>query len=491
MRSLLLRRAAAVALCAACLSCVRAAVPDYQLGDVAVEDVVTPVPLLVINPEATEALKQRVAQQVPFIVRVATQNAAESEADLRESIAKGRGTFEAALQRALGRRVTEADVGTPVFVDALKAVTGELPKDFPVDKLALLWVTGVSDDTFVETLLKPLREVMAQPITAARTDAPIPANQQVRLLPVKTENDMPTREQLDSSGPTISPGKVIGLWRARRLVETHFPTGQEGMGRFAATFVRANAFPDASLTDILKARRLEGLTVNDTYDTATVIVHQGQTIDRKAFAALAVMREKSLIGALQSKLAQERSVAGQIGVQTRWIGAGLGVVVAALLVILWRLRSRPPSTALVAAAMNHSALLRGEQPALPSGEGDATWRGRAMIAEAKAERAHEAIRQGVLGWMREKIVQTLFRHRAELLSVQRKAEAEMRELEQRLEQLQAPLQERIAAYEKRIEELQKDLAAKGEENRELIGARIDVARQQLNLERERGRFGTN
>jgi uncharacterized protein YceH (UPF0502 family) len=91
--------------------------------------------------------------------------------------------------------------------------------------------------------------------------------------------------------------------------------------------------------------------------------------------------------------------------------------------------------------------------------------------------------------MREKIFQTLFRQRADLLSVQQKAEAEMHELEQRLEQLHTPLQERISAYEKRIAELEKELAAKGEENRELIGARINVAKQQLSLERER--FATN
>ena len=93
--------------------------------------------------------------------------------------------------------------------------------------------------------------------------------------------------------------------------------------------------------------------------------------------------------------------------------------------------------------------------------------------------------------MHEKVFQTLFRQRAELLSVQQKAEAEMHELEQRLEQLHIPLQERISAYEKRIAELEEELAAKGEENRELIGARISVARQQLSLERERGRMAAS
>ena len=127
--------------------------------------------------------------------------------------------------------------------------------------------------------------------------------------------------------------------------------------------------------------------------------------------------------------------------------------------------------------------------AAPRGATDGDWRERALVAEGQAQRAQHAIRTGVMGWMREKIFRSLVGQRAELLSAQQKAEAEMRELEARLEQLHTPLQQRISAYEARIVELEKDLAAKGEENRELIGARISVAKQQLMVERERGRFG--
>ena len=234
---------------------------------------------------------------------------------------------------------------------------------------------------------------------------------------------------------------------------------------------------------------MEGVTANDTYDAAQVVVRKGQTIDRKALAVLAAMREKSLIGALQTKLEQEQSVAGQIKIQTKWIALSLGAMGLALVLILWRLRPRP-STALVAVPEG-AQVPEWEQRTLPGGGEAGGWRQRALTAEGRAERAHEAIRSGVLGWMREKIFSTMFRHRGELLSVQQKAETEMRELEQRLEQLHTPLQGRIAAYEKRIDELEKDLAAKGEENRKLIGARISVAEQQLILERKRGRFGTN
>lgn len=461
-----------------------AAVPDYKLGDVATEDVVTPVAFVVVNPEATEALRQKVAAQVPFIVRQTTPSAAEAEAELRTTVANTKKNFLAALQRALGGRVpAEADLSSSAFAATLRDVVRDAAKDLPLDKLAPLWVRGASDETLVESLAQPVRSVMAQPIIEAKTDSTFPANQAVKLVPVKTSTETPSVQELENTGQTISSGKVISLWRARRIVETHFPSGQDGLGRFASAFVRTNAYADPALTEILRARRMEGVTVNDSYDAAQVVVKKGQSVDRKALSALAVVREKSLIGTLQTKLEQEKSVAGQISQQTTWIAAGLGGLGLVLLLVLWRLRARPAGNLLPA------VVGAGDFSALPGGSTDEAWRNRALLAEGKAERAHEAIRTGVLGWMREKIFQTLSRQRTDLLSVQQRAQVEMSELEQRLEQLHTPLQERISAYEKRISELENDLAAKGEENRELLGARIFVAKQRL--ERERGRFGSN
>jgi hypothetical protein len=300
---------------------------------------------------------------------------------------------------------------------------------------------------------------------------------------VKNGREPPGVRELETAGQVVSASKIISLWRAKRLVETHFPGGQEELGKFAAAFVRSNAQPDPALTEIVRAKRLEGVTVNDTYEAAQIVVRKGQTIDRKALSALTVLREKSLIGTLQTKLEQEQSVVGQSKRQTAWIAAGLGGLCVGLALILWFRRARP-STALV--PVGDPALMAGEAAA-----GSDAWRSRALLAEAKVERAHAAVRSGVMAWMRERIFQTLTRHRSELLSTQQKAEIEMRELERRLEQVHAPLQERIQAYERRIVELEKELAAKGEENRELIGARIAAARQHLNLERERGDFGAN
>ena len=61
----------------------------------------------------------------------------------------------------------------------------------------------------------------------------------------------------------------------------------------------------------------------------------------------------------------------------------------------------------------------------------------------------------------------------------------MTEMERRLDELHAPLQDRLRAYEQWVAELEKSLAAKDQENRELIKAKIHFTRQQLAAARAR------
>lgn len=442
------------------LPCSQAAVPDYKLGDVAVEDVITPVPLVVPHPEATDALKQNVAQQAPSIVRFTAQSLLDAEAELRASIVSAHTKFMTALQAALQDRAPgESDIGTPAYIAAFEYVSRDSVSNLPLAELVPFWLRRESAEEFVESLLKPIRESMSEPIIAdGKADIPLPANQPVRLIPVKNFTDPVTIDSFDSKGPTVAPSKLTGLWLAQRLVEAHFPAGQEHLGKFASAFIRANALYDPALTEIVRAKRTVGFAVNDTFEAAQVIIRKGQIIDRRALSALAVLREKSLIGTLQTKLDQEQTVAGQIESQTNWLMAGLGVMALVLLLILWRLRTRPVDAYIP--VIPNTALPGIEQSALPGPATDNNWQQRALLAEGKAERAHAAIRSGALGWMRDKIFRSMADQRAELLSSQQNAETEMRELEQRLEQLQTPLQDKLTAYEQRIQELEQELASK-------------------------------
>lgn len=115
------------------------------------------------------------------------------------------------------------------------------------------------------------------------------------------------------------------------------------------------------------------------------------------------------------------------------------------------------------------------------------WAERALAAEARAEKATALLRARLMPqmarWMMGELIQRLLAHRSDLVHSQQRAEDDVAELEKRLEKIHAPLAERLAAYEKRIAELERDLAAKGEENRELIEAKIELARKKLATER--------
>jgi len=91
----------------------------------------------------------------------------------------------------------------------------------------------------------------------------------------------------------------------------------------------------------------------------------------------------------------------------------------------------------------------------------------------------------VMRLLKDRLLQRLLAQRAGLMDTQQLAAAELAELEARLQKMQAPLQERLRAYEARIIELERELARKGEENRELIRARIQVMRTQMAAVRNR------
>jgi hypothetical protein len=461
-----------------------AAAPEYQLGDVATEDVLTPLPLVVVNQEATDALRLRVAQEVRLVVRFNSRGATEAERDLREAIVSARARFLSALQRALPERLPgAADIGTPAFELALREALRDAPRDFPLERLARTWVKGEDDATLIERLLTPLREAMAQPIVATKDDRTYPSGQTVLLAPEPADGRPLDLREIERSATPVSTARLLSLWRARRLVETQFRTGDEDLARFVVLFVKPTASAEPGLTEVLRSRRQQGLTVNDSYDAAQPVVRKGQVIDRKALAALSALREKSAIGSLQTRLEQERTFASQLREHTVWLALGLAGLGLALALIIWRTRTRPSAPPLM---LDGQLSLPPVSEVGPGGQSD--WRTRALLAEDRAARAQNALRSGALGWMKERVVGTLFRHRSELLSAQERAEAEMRALELRLEQLHTPLAERLRAYERRIEDLERELAARGEENRELIGARIAVTRSHLSRERERGGF---
>jgi len=122
----------------------------------------------------------------------------------------------------------------------------------------------------------------------------------------------------------------------------------------------------------------------------------------------------------------------------------------------------------------------------------AVWRQRALEAERRAEQAQAAARAGLephlVQALKETVVQELAAQRRELLKAQEEAALEIAAIVHRLDAVQAPMQERLRAYEGRIQELEKELSALNEENRELLKLKIDLIRRQLEVERVTNRL---
>ena len=94
-------------------------------------------------------------------------------------------------------------------------------------------------------------------------------------------------------------------------------------------------------------------------------------------------------------------------------------------------------------------------------------------------------------FLSQAVVQRLFRQRTQLVQTQQLAAAQTVELEKRLTKIQSHMQERFHAYERRIADLEKELAASEEENRDLIRAKIVLAKQDLEFERAKNRLARN
>ena len=134
-------------------------------------------------------------------------------------------------------------------------------------------------------------------------------------------------------------------------------------------------------------------------------------------------------------------------------------------------------------------------PPLETASGEAIWRQRALEAERRAEQAQAVARAGLAPHLaqavKEAVVQELAAQRRELLQAQDAATRELAAMIQRLDSLQTPLADRLRCYETRIQELEKELAARNEENRELLKLKIEMLRRQLDTERVRSRLEFN
>ena len=482
----------------------------YRVGDIAKTDITTPVPLDVIDPDATTARKTEEALKTPAIFRDYPDITNEVEKDFRTAFARARADFLTDYNNAAKQLVLEGQTNASPDVARLVAAFNRKNETLPLtDNLAESWARGDGGQADEDTIVGRLRQAMRRPIRPDDLPDGFVLGDTLRLVPAGSPQEALTLVDAERHGKIVTETSVATLARARTLLRQEFSKNEQTLARALEAFLKPDCFPDENLTQESRARQVAQLAVTAHYDAGELIVRQGQVIDAKAKAALDQLNEIMLPGQLNEQIAAERDRARQeqeqaqqehaqavqagnlaqsereqalkmhqqavlaqiqalqIRERNEWLLVALAGVSAAALAAFWVLvRSRRRAVSLLPARVER---MPAQNPV--------------VLQPDLAPQLAQALKEAV--------VQELAMQRGELLKAQQSAALEIGELVHRLDQLQAPMQERLRTYEVRIEQLEKELAARSEENRELLKLKIEMIRRQLESERASSRMEFN
>jgi membrane-associated HD superfamily phosphohydrolase len=468
---------------------------DYQLGDKAEEDIVATTKLSVVDPEGTAAMKEKEAMRVPAIVRYYTNAADDLEARFRHEFVQTRENFLSSVEKDFGHRTLSAEELSSSKFDSLAVLFQKQNKSFPLDThRAALWAAGDADEAYEASVAATLRQALSSPIRPEPLPDGIKLGYTVRLVPLGDTNVTLTAASAEKQSKSFSRSNFVALADVKKDFQALFPKEERDVAKYLATLLKPNCVVEEGITRQLRAKRTDGLWSVYNFEAGEVIAHRGQVIDTKMKAALDQLKEKAVVDQLQALQVRQQAAVGQLqqlvandkakGVQAQqhvlWLVGALAAVVLILAMVTWQLARRRPVASLLP---------------VPAAGGELEWQQRALVAEQRTEKLQTAARAGLLAhlsqWLSRVLTQRLISQRRLLLNSQDNAAAEMAALEERLAKVQAPLQVRLAAYEHRIAELEKELAVRGEENRELLKAKIEMMRKQLEAERGKNRVEFN
>jgi len=456
-------------------------VADYQIGDTALSNIVATVELVVIDREASAALRQKEALKVPAIVRFDPNAGDTAIRKLREAFALTRDQFVVEMAAKFGGRTLTAEQINSTEFREFRTAFQNSNKGFPVPpKLAGEWAAGGTGGEVEQQCIARLTETLGQRLRPDEWPLEVrDGPPQVRVIEAVSGTALPALDAVEKAGALAGRQTFLAAGKARsELQKRQQPAPERTYGAFLATLVEANCAVEVELTRQLRAKKTEGLWSADRYAAGQMIVPAGEPVTHKVKAALDELAAQTAVTELRQAPWQPVKY---------WpllvISISTGLVIAGVIVFLLSRRLEPRMDAIL--VQTSSRLPAGEPRALL---GDA---GPAPATAATGAAAREAGRPHLENALKDRLVNELLAQRKDLIDAQRQAAADLSTMEARLEQLHAPLQARLDAYERRIAELERDLATRGDENKELISATINLMKQKLASEKSGGRLTFN
>jgi len=446
-----------------------AAIPAYRIGDVADSEIITPVALEVADPVATATLRATKAREVPVVFRrfpVATNGLT---VEFLNVFTRGQTNFLAAVAAGFQMPALNMEVITSEdFGKFVTAFNNRNPR-FPVTyALAADWARGGDGSEVRDALLGRLRQVSAEPVRPDELPEDFVPGATVRLMPVTAANQKLSPYELPR-GRLIPGAELLTVAQAQKLFCEGFPVMDQACARAVAALLKPNCYPDAAFSELVSGIAVGQLVATEHIAAGETILHRGDRVDARARAALDQLAQLPTPAPAPArpnvKTAEAPVLAKEIAARSPSATPSPAAV----------REGRPgPWLILVLAGISVGALLIAGWQALARRRLSPSSTALTLPAEAVTQ-----LTQGV----REAVMLELASQRRELLVAQQSAAEEITTLIRRLDDLQLPIQEREQAYEARIKALENELAARTEENRELLKLKLDSVRRQLETER--------
>ncbi|MEZ5276449.1 MAG: hypothetical protein R3F07_08730 [Opitutaceae bacterium] len=436
---------------------------DYQIGDVAEADIFVPAGLRSIDRSLGLGLSAESRPEQLWVYRRELETTARVVASLQADFVEAQRRFRAVLIETFGQiPVSRRDVNSVRF-RSLQATFQNANDGFPVSyQLAVAWAYELDDSHFFLPVSLSVYECFIGRAVLPEEEILPDYADEVLVLPVNQSVPEGPVEETMEGAVAISGISVDAIPVVQDRVYRALAGESLILADYVSRRVVPNAIVDEDLTRRLRSRKAVIDSLSQQLTPGALVVGRGETITQSHLDRLAALQKVMLPPEIDLRgkpklsfrfLQPSTWLHGEWSVADRWnLGLGFFLILAAsawVIILQRRPRSRLPAV-------------------IPDGRNGGFG--------TEEERAEESV---IVRALRDRTVQALYSQHKDFLEHERSATELLREFEERVASLEPRTQAKIRSYEAKIEELERQLADKEEENRELIRIQIQNTRKEM------------
>jgi hypothetical protein len=441
-------------------------VPDWPIGARADRDVITPIELVVQDPEETQLLQDRASARVALIYRLDMSAPDEAAKRLERAFFEAREEFRRSAASQFGRYPLPAHVferdGFPKFAEGWT----ERWNGFPASPdLLAAWAAGDAGRENLTPLIELLGHFQSERRIRESTVEPdsglgLP---DVRLVAVEKPDTPVTMADVGKAAVMVPRTEFIPLAKARLELQAQLPESDARLGKFLAAQLQANVLYDEVLSREERRSIVGTISSIDRYRAGQALIRKGEVVTPAARAALDQLRAVAPEGVAVVETLPEAAPPVTIVMQepAPWYG-GMGTLIAVSILVLALsilfLARRVHRTHAIVQHSTALTIMQAEREVAPVNNPE-----RAQIVERA---------------LRDAAVQSLYGQRQQLAEQNRQATEKLEDLEARISRLQPQIRAKLKAYEERISELEGELALVRAENREHLREQLEETRRE-------------